>query len=110
MSKKTTKKETKPEVIKKSTGMKENRGDLDLAKARNWGLYLQGFLAVCSAVAAVYAIFDQEQMKFLDITLGLTILSMAYNNYTRYKRKGMTIAYIVVGLLLIGYGIMEFVK
>ena len=39
--------------------------------------------------------------KYREIILGVILLTMAYSNQVVYKRVGMTILYVVFGLLLI---------
>lgn len=61
------------------------------------GLLAQLILTISVLFFGVVATFDIDFLNVVEKLLGLTILSMAYNNYLTYKRKNMTIIYTVLG-------------
>ena len=63
------------------------------------GILIQAILLVSLIYMFIMSLFLKEFVFVLTITLGLTLISMAYNNATIYKKKGMTIVYSVVGIL-----------
>jgi hypothetical protein len=59
-----------------------------------------GILAI-----SVLAIFENSFTIPIEVLVGITLLIMAYNNVKLFKRKGLTMVYIVFGIisLIIGF-------
>lgn len=59
---------------------------------------------------SVLAIFEHSFTVPVEVLVGITLLIMAFNNYKLFKRRGMTIVYIVFGLISFIVGIMGYFK
>ena len=44
---------------------------------------------------------NKTSLKMLELSLGLTLLSMAFNNYKIYKRSKLTFLYLIAGIAII---------
>ncbi len=64
-------------------------------------LKIQFVMSIILLILLVITIFNHNFLVFSEIMMGLTLLVMAYNNQTFYKRKNLTIIYIVFGVLVI---------
>ena len=49
----------------------------------------------------IWYLFDTSMMSIFQGCLGVTLLIMAYNNHIIYRKKAMTITYLVVGIVLL---------
>lgn len=49
----------------------------------------------------IWYLFDTSMMPIFQGCLGVTLLIMAYNNHIIYRKKAMTITYLVVGIILL---------
>lgn len=63
------------------------------------GILIQAVLIISLLYMFIMSLFLKEFVLVLTITVGLTLISMAYNNATVYKKKGMTVVYSVVGII-----------
>lgn len=59
---------------------------------------------------AVLAIFEHSFTVPVEVLVGITLFIMAFNNYKLFKRKGMTIVYVIIGLISFIVGIMGYFK
>ena len=59
---------------------------------------------------AVLSIFEHSFTVPVEVLVGITLFIMAFNNYKLFKRKGMTIVYVVIGLISFIVGIMGYFK
>lgn len=59
---------------------------------------------------SVLAIFEHSFTVPVEVLVGITLFIMAFNNYKLFKRKGMTVVYIVFGLISFIVGIVGFFK
>ena len=117
--KKTTKKENvkdsaKKEVKKnvKKTSTKKTAKDINslitLEEADSFyhvSLLAQAVCVIGILAISVLAIFENSFTIPIEVLVGITLLIMAYNNVKLFKRKGLTIVYIVFGVisLIIGF-------
>ena len=62
---------------------------------------IQLFLTFFTFGLFVWYIFDSSMIYLFQLFLGLTLLIMAYNNHIIYRKKAMTITYLVVGIILL---------
>ena len=60
---------------------------------------LQMVLTLLVVVFFIIGFFNQKFLIATEICLGLDLFMMAYNNYLIYRRRNMTIIYIVIGVL-----------
>ncbi len=63
------------------------------------GILVEAVLLISLLYMFIMSLFLKEFIFVLTIILGLTLISMAYNNATIYKKKGMTIVYSIVGVI-----------
>ena len=49
----------------------------------------------------IWYLFDTSMMSIFQGCLGVILLIMAYNNHIIYRKKAMTITYLVVGIILL---------
>ncbi|MCM1370612.1 MAG: hypothetical protein NC181_01800 [Clostridium sp.] len=73
------------------------------------GLFIQIILIFCTIVLGILTVVENEFLVILELVLGFAILTMAYNNKKTYKRKVLTVPYIVVGLILIIHSIITYI-
>ena len=59
---------------------------------------------------SVLAIFEHSFTVPVEVLVGITLFIMAFNNYKLFKRKGMTVVYIVFGLISFIVGIVGIFK
>lgn len=64
-------------------------------------LNVQMIVMIIASIFIICSFFISNLAPFREIVLGLVLLMMAYSNQLIYKRKNMTIVYILFGLLLI---------
>lgn len=64
-------------------------------------LNIQLIFMLLIIVFIVLTFINPSLAKYREIALGLVLLFMAYSNHVVYKRRNMTILYIIFGLLLI---------
>ncbi len=64
-----------------------------------------GILAI-----SVLAIFENSFTVPIEVLVGITLFIMAFNNYKLFKRKGMTMVYVVFGLISFVVGISGYFK
>ncbi len=92
-NKKVTKKTTK-KVVKKENIISEHN------EWQNVGLLAQLIFSMSVLFFSGVCVFHGDFLIPVEKLLGLTILTMAYNNHFTYKRKGMTAIYLVMGLAI----------
>ncbi|MFV0250319.1 MAG: hypothetical protein ACK5HP_04750 [Bacilli bacterium] len=76
---------------------KKNKG----RELNNLGIFVQYILVVILVIMSIITMYIPFLKIVTEIILSLVLFSMAYNNYIFYKRKGFTIMYIIVALLII---------
>ncbi len=59
---------------------------------------LQFFLTIGLIIFGIVTIFKTELIYIFEIFLGITLLVMGLNNYLIYKRRNLTILYVIIGL------------
>ena len=67
----------------------------------NIGVFIQIVLLIVFVDLLIMSIFLPKIYVVSQFVLSFLLFVMAYNNYNIYKRKGMTIIYIIIGLLLL---------
>lgn len=65
------------------------------------GILVQAVLLVSLLYTFILTLFLKEFEFLFYLVMGLTLFSMAYNNYKIYHKKGMTVTYLVVGAVSI---------
>lgn len=62
---------------------------------------IQIVLTVLTVILSIVVLFHRDMMKLFQLSLGCCLLMMAYNNQKIYKRKNITIVYVMVGIILL---------
>lgn len=78
-----------------------------LSKKKVFAIYLQLFLTVVTVVLLAFYIFTKNLLVVFQISLGLDLIVMAYNNQSIYQRKYLTIVYALIGIVLILLGVLS---
>jgi len=104
--------------VKKSTVTKKNTSgenvvndDITLLEADSFyhvSLLAQAVCVVGILAISVLAIFENSFTIPIEVLVGITLLIMAYNNLKLFKRKGLTIIYIIFGLISFIIGILGY--
>ena len=97
--KKTSAKKTVKEVIDDSITLEEADSFYHIS------LLAQAVCVIGILAISVLAIFENSFTVPIEVLVGITLLIMAYNNVKLFKRKGLTMVYIVFGIisLIIGF-------
>lgn len=61
-------------------------------------IILQFILTIGLIIFGIVTIFNTDLLYIFEIFLGATLLVMGLNNFLIYKRRNLTILYIIVGL------------
>lgn len=61
-------------------------------------IILQFFLTIGLIIFGIVTIFKTDLLYIFEILLGITLLVMGLNNFLIYKRRNLTILYIIIGL------------
>ena len=70
---------------------------------------IQIVFTILTVILFVIYLFNRDLLSYLQLSLGVTLLVMAYNNYRIYKRAGTTILYVIVGVLLLVLDLLRLV-
>ena len=73
-------------------------------------LLAQAICVIGVLALSILAIFEHSFTVPVEVLVGITLLIMSFNNYKLFKRKGMTIVYIVFGLISFIVGITGYFK
>lgn len=89
--------------IKKRKSNATNKSHSD-KKIHSWNLFfvnLQVVLTILTIILFIVSIFNRSVLTILQLSLGIDLLVMAYNNQVIYQRKRITILYVIVGVVLL---------
>lgn len=67
---------------------------------------VQIILGIATITFWVISLFIYELFDVVELLLGLFMFSFAYNNYKNFKKKGITVICIVLGILFILSGVL----
>ena len=68
---------------------------------------LQVVSTLASFVALIMYLFQRKMFPILCICLSINLFVLAFNNYKIFKKKNYTIVYIVAGVVLLVYMILQ---
>ncbi len=71
-------------------------------------IYLQLVLSIITLVLFVMYLINNKYLSFLELALGFNLLVTGYNNEKVYKRRNLTILYIIFGIVMIVISIIKF--
>ena len=61
-------------------------------------IILQFFLTIGLIIFGIVTIFKTDLLYIFEILLGITLLVMGVNNFLIYKRRNLTLLYLIIGL------------
>ena len=61
-------------------------------------IILQFILTIGLIIFGIITIFKTDLLYIFEILLGITLLVMGLNNYLIFKRRNLTIIYLIIGL------------
>ena len=61
-------------------------------------IILQFFLTISLIIFGIITIFKTDLLYIFEILLGITLLVMGLNNHLIFKRRNLTIIYLIIGL------------
>ncbi len=67
---------------------------------KNYSLFIQLILAFVLVIMLILSIFFNNIFRFCEILSGLLLWVMALNNHYFYKRKYLTVLYIIFGIIV----------
>ena len=70
-------------------------------------IILQFFLTIGLIIFGIVTIFKTDLLYIFEILLGITLLVMGLNNFLIYKRRNLTILYIIIGLRSIVLAVLK---
>jgi len=76
-----------------------------MKKFNNIMIYMQLIMMPVLLIALIFCAFKPWFLNITEIICGVTLIIIAYNNHTTYKRKKMTLVYGLFGLFMIGMAI-----
>ena len=76
-------------------------------KIDNITVFIQLYLAGLTIVALIISFYTDILYYLLYILISSILFVQAYNNQKIYKRKNMTIIYILVAILFLGIGVVH---
>lgn len=79
-----------------------------MKKNKKSSLYLQLLLSIIVIVCVVFYFMNNQNVFYLEFFLGLTLVTMGYNNKKFYHRENMTGLYFLVGLGLVIFSFIHF--
>lgn len=71
-------------------------------------LLAQAVCVIGVLAISVLAIFENSFTVPIEVLVGITLLIMAYNNVKLFKRRGLTVVYIVFGIISLIIGILGY--
>lgn len=61
-------------------------------------IIIQFILTICLIIFGIVTIFKTDLLYIFELLLGATLLVMGLNNFLIYKRKNLTVLYLIIGL------------
>lgn len=110
--KKTAKKTSNTSAIK-SSDKKVEKFDNSITLEEAESFYHISLLAQTTCVVGVLfltilAIFEHSFTVPIEVLIGITLLIMAFNNFKVFKRKGLTLVYLVFGIICLIVGFLGY--
>ena len=84
-------------MANKKSSKKLNKNDIIMKEftVNQIGMLAQAIFILFSIVFGIATIFEGEILVLFEMTMGLTLLTMAYNNVKMFKRAVFTIPYLL---------------
>ena len=68
---------------------------------------LQGIFTLATLITIIIYFFNSNMKIIIPFFFGITLFILSFNNYRIYKKKALTITYLIFGILCIIYGIIR---
>jgi len=62
---------------------------------------IQILVTILTVILAIMFLFNHNYLKLFQLSLGINLLLMAFNNYKIYKRSKLTLVYAIVGFIIL---------
>jgi len=85
--------------------------DKDKSKINNKNIFfvdLQLFFTIVTIILLIWFFFNQSIVIYVELFLGLSLISMGINNHLIYKRKYFTVIYFLLGVVVLLNTILSF--
>ena len=80
---------------------------LEKESVNNTSLFVQVIVLVLLVIISISSLFVKEFAVSVKALLAMLLLTMAYNNYFIFRRKGFTIIYSLVGVFFMIVAVLE---
>jgi len=64
-------------------------------------IYVQLILTILTIIMLIIFLVKNNGRYLLQLFLGLDLIVMGYNNHLLYKRKGISIVYAIIGVVIL---------
>ncbi len=78
-----------------------------MKKFNEFMILMQLIMIIVLIGGLIFSAFKPWFLNICEIICGVTLLVIAYNNHTSYKRKYMTLIYGLFGIFMIGMAIFN---
>ncbi|MBR2246251.1 MAG: hypothetical protein IKG58_00265 [Bacilli bacterium] len=90
----------KKEEKNKKTVKKDNKKK-EITKTDMLFVDIQIVVTLLTIIIAILFVLNKASFKLFELSLGVNLLIIAFNNYKVYKRSKLTVLYILVGIALL---------
>lgn len=91
----------------KNTKSKNNSPKIELKKVQEIALLWQAIIILAIVISFIMSRFIAELTTLMNIYLVILSVIMSYTSYTIYKRKSISILYIIFGIIILSNIILE---
>ncbi|MBR2679001.1 MAG: hypothetical protein IKE63_06250 [Bacilli bacterium] len=89
---------------------KKNKKKSKINEYNILGINVQIVLTIIVCIFGLLSlIVSSKFLKFLYLFIGLDLLIMGYNNERIFRKEGLTIFYMISGIVLVIYSILKFI-
>ena len=75
-------------------------------KINDLGLFLQAFLVIVMAICFIISLYIEQLTLLTNILLGFVFFVMSHNNERIYKKKYLTLIYVLAGVVALVYAFL----
>ena len=97
--------------IKKTSSKIEEKPSISLEEADSFyhiSLLAQAVCVIGVLFISILAIFEHSFTVPIEVLVGITLLIMAYNNEKVFARRGLTVVYLIFGIVCLLVGILGY--
>ena len=85
----------------KNKKTKKNNENKQLTKVDILFVDIQVVVTILTIIIAILFMFDKASFKLFELSLGVNLLLIAFNNHKIYKRSRLTWLYAIVGIIIL---------